>query len=437
MSKQTPGNSSAYQRPDGAPGQRPGRALAEELADWAVHLEPTAADLDLAERALLDTVAVALAARGHALVPVAGSLPDAARWASIGHVLDFDDLHLPSTAHVSVVCVPAVLARGGDARAYLAAAGVMARLGAALGWEHYTSGWHATCTAGAPAAAVGAGISLGLDERGLAHAIALAVPAAGGVQRAFGTPAKSLQVGFAAQAGVVAATLVADGASADPSALDQWLPLVGGDPRRLPHATAAVPGGLAIKLFPCCYALQRPISATRTLLEPGLAADEVARAVVRTPQGSLQPLIHHNPTTGLQGKFSLEYAIAATLLDGYPGFGSFTDDAVNRPAARRLMERVEVVATPGGEGLLAGEARVELRLRDGTARSARLELPPGAPERPPSGEDLRGKLADCGDDVPGLLDGLSWRAAAPLLREQLPARHAARHRAHAGAAETA
>src|SRR6266536_1158070 len=243
--------------------------LAEALAAWAVRLGPTAEDLDLAERALLDTMAVTLAARDHPLAQVAGGLQDAARWASIGHVLDFDDLHLPSTAHVSVVCVPAVLASGGDARAYLAAAGVMARLGTALGWEHYARGWHATCTAG--------------------------VPAAGGVQRAFGTSAKSLQVGFAAQAGVLAADLVAAGASADPSALDQWLPLVGGDAGRLSLTGPAVPGGLAVKLFPCCYALQRPIGAMRMLLEPEPPPprpEEVARVVVRTPEAALQPLIH-------------------------------------------------------------------------------------------------------------------------------------------------
>src|SRR6266487_4486171 len=295
-----------------------------------------------------------------------------------------EDLDLASTAHVSVVCVPAVLASGGDARAYLAAAGVMARLGTALGWDHYARGWHATCTAGAPAAAVAAGLSLVLDVEGVARAMALAVPAAGGVQRAFGTAAKSLQVGFAAQAGVAAAGLVAAGASADPGALDQWLTLVGGDPGRLKLAGPAVPGGLAVKLFPCCYALQRPISAMRALLESEpLPADRVARVVVRTPEAAVQPLIHRRPTSGLQGKFSLEYAIAATLLDGHPGFASFTDEAVERPAARELVERVEVVTSPGGSDLLAG-------------------------------------------DVPGLLAGLTWPAAAGLLRECLPAGSPAR-----------
>jgi 2-methylcitrate dehydratase PrpD len=156
---------------------------------------------------------------------------EATHWATAAHALDYDDLHLESTAHISVVCVPAALATGGGERAYLAGAGVMARLGIALGWEHYSRGWHATCAAGAPGAAVTAGIALGLDAPGLARAIALAVPAAGGVQAAFGTMAKPLQVGFAVAAGARAARLAAAGAGADPAALDEWVSLGGGDPR--------------------------------------------------------------------------------------------------------------------------------------------------------------------------------------------------------------
>src|SRR5580658_4181219 len=196
---------------------------ARALAGWAAELRPDPDDLVLADRSLLDTVAVTLAARDHPVTALAASLPVAARWAVAGHVLDFDDLHMPSTTHVSAVCVPTALATGGGARAYLAAAGVMARLGTALGWPHYSAGWHATCTAGAPAAAAGAAVAMGLDARQIATAIALAVPAAGGVQRSFGTDAKSLQVGFAVQAGIRAATLAAAGASADDTAVDAWL----------------------------------------------------------------------------------------------------------------------------------------------------------------------------------------------------------------------
>jgi 2-methylcitrate dehydratase PrpD len=113
--------------------------LATELADWAANLAPTAEDLDLAQRSLVDTVAVAIAGRDEAAVHVAAALPEAARWATAAHVLDFDDLHMQSTTHISVVCLPAALACGGGARAYLAGAGVMARLGTALGWSHYSA----------------------------------------------------------------------------------------------------------------------------------------------------------------------------------------------------------------------------------------------------------------------------------------------------------
>jgi 2-methylcitrate dehydratase PrpD len=391
--------------------------VADELAAWATGLEPTAEDRALANRALVDTLAVAVAARRDPFRDLLGELPEAAAWAALAHVLDYDDLHMGSTTHVSAVCVPAALSAGGDARAYLAGAGVMTRLGGALGWPHYAAGWHVTCTAGAPAAAAVGAIAMGLDAGQTATALALAVPAAGGVHRAFGSVAKSLQVGFAAEAGVRAARLAAAGATTDAGALDQWLALVGGDAARLALDGPAVPGGLAIKLFPCCYALQRPISA---LCEPsiaGLAPERVTRIVVRTPQASLQPLIHQRPTTGLEGKFSLEYALAATLLDGRPGVESFTDDAVNRPSAQELLGRVEVLAAPGGDGLLDGDVQIELTLDDGSTLRTALAVPPGAPDRPPSEDELRAKVADCAGALADDVAALQWEDAAPLLRE--------------------
>jgi 2-methylcitrate dehydratase PrpD len=392
-------------------------SIAEELATWAANLRPTAGDLDLAGRSLLDTVAVAVAARNESVVQTASSLSEAARWAVAAHVLDFDDLHMESTTHISAVCVPAVLAAGGDARAYLAAAGVMSRLGTALGWSHYTSGWHATTTAGAPAAAVGAGVALGLDADRLATAMALAVPAAGGVQRAFGTDGKSLQVGFAADAGVRAAHLAAAGASADVSALDQWLELVGGDPSALDLNGPAIPGGLAIKVFPCCYALQRPISALAALATQ-LDVAQVTRIVLKTPKGTVTPLIHHRPDTGLQAKFSLEYAAATALLDSHQGFASFTDRAVRRPEARRLVDLVDVRLGDGGDWLLAGEVEAEVHTGDDVLR-VRSQFPPGSPQRPPTREELLRKVEDCLDGTTLDPETIGWSSAVQILRDHV------------------
>ena len=411
----------------------PAVPLALRLARWAHDLQPGRADLELAGRSLLDTVAVALAARDHPVTALASQLPEGARWAVAGHVLDFDDLHMESTAHISAVCVPTALATGGGAKAYLAAAGVMARLGTTLGWAHYSAGWHATCTAGAPASAAGAAVALGLTTRQIATAIALAVPGAGGVQRAFGTDGKSLQVGFAVDAGIRAARLAAAGAQADPSALDAWLSLVGGDPAdgqadlaglAIPDGEAlggerAVPGGLAVKLYPCCYALQRPISALAELARArGLESSDVSRIVLRTPEAAVTPLIHHRPVTGLQAKFSLEYAAAAALLDGYPGFASFTDEAVLRPDAIRLAGLVETKLEPGGSWLLDGELEAAVHTRTGEIERISQRFPPGSPARPPT-DQLRAKLGGCVAALPTDPATWTWDTAARVLRDHL------------------
>ena len=363
-------------------------SVAVTLARWAAQLEPEPGDLELADRSLRDTVAVTLAARDHRVTHLAAALPDGARWAVAGHVLDFDDLHMPSTTHVSAICVPTALAAGGGPRAYLATAGVMARLGTALGWRHYSAGWHATCTAGAPASAAGAAVALGLPAERIAVAMALAVPAAGGVQRAFGTDAKSLQVGFAVDAGIRAARLAAAGAQADPEAVDAWLDLVGGDPAAVDPSGPAVPDGLAIKIYPCCYALQRPISALSELakeLDPGA----VRRIVLRTPEATVVPLIHHRPESGLQGKFSLEYAAAAALLDAYPGFTSFTDAAVRRRPPGGWSAWSRSSSTPAAAGCWTASSRPRstppTARSCGPASSSRRAPRRGPPPRPSCG----------------------------------------------------
>lgn len=358
---------------------------------------------------------MAVAGRAEPVSRTAAREGDATYWATAAHALDYDDLHLPSTAHISAVCVSAALAAGGGEAAYLAGAGVMARLGAALGWQHYSRGWHATCTAGAPAAAVAAGVAMGLDGARLATSIALALPAAGGVQRAFGTMAKPLQVGFAVAGGLRAARLAAAGASAEPAAVEEWMTLLGGDPAAIETGGPAIPGGLAVKLYPCCYALQRPIAALAGL---EIDAEAIESIQVETPAAALQPLNRHHPTTGLEGKFSLEYGVAAALIDRPVGFASFTDAAVQRPAARRLQRTVTVTGVGGGSGLLDGSFSARLSA-GGEDHVVKLDQPPGAPERPPTRDQLRGKVEDCCGDLAGEVMDLSWPAAPAFLRHTL------------------
>jgi 2-methylcitrate dehydratase PrpD len=386
------------------------------LAKWAIAFEADARDLHLARVALLDTVSVSIAAMDDPeLGPIAAELSKPALLGTLAHLLDYDDLHVPSTTHISAVCVPATLATGGDARAYLAGAGVMARLGTAMGWEHYTSGWHATCTAGAIGAAVCAAIAFGLDEEQTAHAIVLAIPASGGVQRAFGTIAKPLQVGLAVDAGVRAARLARAGARSDLTSIEAWMPLVGGDPLAIELDGAAVPGGLAVKLSACCYALQRPIHVTRTLREQSGFGADVASIELRAPAAAVAPLHHHEPRTDMEGKFSLEYATAAALVGPATGPLPFTTDWVLRAEVQRLIGLVRFVPEGEGSGLLDGQHQVAITLNDGTILRASGTTPPGAPDLPPTEAELAFKIRECCGDLAATVEAADWVDAARIL----------------------
>jgi 2-methylcitrate dehydratase PrpD len=169
---------------------------------------------------------------------------------------------------------------------------------------------------------------------------------------------------------------------------------------------------------PCCYALQRVIAAVAEALEgERVLAGDVERVTVSLAQDVLRPVAHHRPQTGLEGKFSLPYAVAAGVLDERPGLASFTDAAVRRPEARALMERIKVVTTPGGGGLLAGTVEVEIDLAGAGAGAphASVAAPPGAPERGLSAERFSAKVLDCAGAETGraILD-VSWSSARAL-----------------------
>jgi 2-methylcitrate dehydratase PrpD len=387
---------------------------AAALARWGVEMQPRPEDLDLANTALVDTLAVAFAAADHPLMNVIAGLPLAARWAAQAHVVDYDDLHLPSTTHISTVCVPAAAAAGGDARAYLVGAGVMARLGAALGWNHYSRGWHATSTTAPMAAAAVASAARGFDADRMARAMALAVSSAGGVQRAFGSDAKAIQVGLAVEAGLRAAELVAQGATADPRVLDAWLLLVSQPPFDLALDSAeVVPGGLAVKVYPCCYALQRPIACAAEVAR-GLDSTQVERIAVWVTESAIQPLVHHRPQSGLEAKFCLEHALAVAVTDRVPGFDSFSDEAVRRPEVARLTRNVMIHVAPGGSGLLEDDVRVEVVTTDGRVLVGELDIPPGAPGKPVTRDQLAQKVRDCAGDRADAVLSAGWGDLAGL-----------------------
>src|SRR4030081_544940 len=80
---------------------RPVGSRIADLAEWAAGVRPTPGDEKLARRALVDTVAGTLAAADARDTGWTAGSPAVLRWAAVGHVLDVDDVHLPSSSRVS------------------------------------------------------------------------------------------------------------------------------------------------------------------------------------------------------------------------------------------------------------------------------------------------------------------------------------------------
>lgn len=337
--------------------------------------------------------------------------------ATAGHAIDLDDYAFNN--HPSVVLVPTILALadavGGDgarmaaayAAGYEAWAGVMMREADSL----HGKGWHPTAILGPLGATVAAAVMLGLDEARCQHAIALAASCSGGVMANFGTMGKPLHAGRAAQAGVLNARLAAAGMEASAEALESPRGLMAAlSPRgnvdratgfeRLGQDWAIDRFRLNIKKYPTVGVTQRTIDAVAKLGARerfDLAAIRAIDSVISVRQSALMP--YRRPATALEAKFSLEFAVAATLLRGTVGIAELTDTFVGRPDVQRLVGLVRRVETDEADPTHPESAPadfVTLHFADGTSlQSEKIWRATGHADNPLDAEGVWRKFRDC------------------------------------------
>ncbi len=335
-----------------------------------------------------------------------------------GHALDYDDVNDSVRGHPSIVVLPAALAVAQGVRApgralleaYIAGVEVMAKLGRAMGPAHYRRGWHATSTLGTLGAAMTAGKLLGLDLTRLEHALAIAVSEASGCQQNFGTMTKPFHPGHAARCGVHAARLAGKGMTGDPTAIEGAVGFfavfsfgeahVEGLVDAIGRPFDLVSPGLSVKKYPCCFETHRAADGVLHLVEEhGIRPEDVEAVTVTVPADGRQALIHDRPQTGLQGKFSMPYVMAAAILDRRLGFDSFTDAAVRRPEAQALLRKVTTVEDPAmldaANPTAQGYVTVEIRATGGWRVARRVDHLRGSQEVPLRHEELVAKFRDC------------------------------------------
>jgi len=274
------------------------------------------------------------------------------------HALDFDDVSAVMGGHPTAPVLPAVLALGEEVNAagpelvtaLIAGIETEVRVGSALGSAHYQRGFHTTATAGTLGAAASAARLLGLSPAGVATALGIAATHASGLKSMFGTMCKPLHAGKAASAGVLAARLAAAGYDTARHALEGEQGLLrtlsdSSDPDALyqPFGQPWHITDVLFKLHASCYLTHASIEAALALRTEGLTPAAIDTVEISLSPAHLGVCSIPEPRTGLEGKFSVRFAIATALATGRTDESAFTDAAVADPVLVRLRDRVRVV----------------------------------------------------------------------------------------------
>ena len=273
---------------------------------------------------------------------------------TMAHALDFDNTWYPLN-HPTSPTLPAILAlsehRGIGGRkiieSIVAAFEVQGRLRLAATGMADGQGFHKPGTTGMFGAVTAASKMIDLPRDPMLMAFGIAGSRAGSLSINTGSMTKSSHSGHAARMGIECALLAKLGwtASADVFGPGGFFDtFLGGraEPERLVKGFGApfrmVDPGVGFKKHPSNYFTHRPIDAALALrAEAGFNPADIERVEVIFPR--FDYVNRPEPKTGLDGKFSVQYATAVALLDGEITIDSFDDARRFAPDAVALLKR--------------------------------------------------------------------------------------------------
>ena len=278
-----------------------------------------------------------------------------------GHVLDYEVMWHPAT-HATSPTLPGILAlaesRQANGRDIISALitgfEVQGRIRVASA-DLSLGGFHPPGLVGVMGSAAAGSVMLGLNTQQTRMALGIAASRAGAVSANTGTMTKSTHCGNAGRMGLEAALLAARGFTANANVFEHetgYAAVMFGEGFELDAVTRdfgnpyrLVDPGVAIKKHPSQYGTHRGIDAALDL-QQRFGVDTGRIEAVRIEAPVMRYVGRPFPETGLDGKFSFQYTVAAALLDRRIGIETFTDDAVHRPEVLDLLGKTSVDMKP-------------------------------------------------------------------------------------------
>ncbi|HEV2386114.1 MAG TPA: MmgE/PrpD family protein [Candidatus Acidoferrales bacterium] len=341
------------------------------------------------------------------------------------HADDYDDTQLAVAKdrvygllmHPTVIALPAAFAAaeyrpvsGADFMlAYQVGVEVECKIAEAISPRSYENGFHTTGMVGPFGAAAACARLRGLSLAQILNAFGIAGAEGSGLKENFGTMTKPFHAGHAGECGVAAVDLAALGWTAAQDILEApggFFHAYGGsyDPGAILGKlgkpwTFAWPG-VSIKPFPS-GSLTHPGMGEleRLIAENKIAADQVEKIDVGTNHNTYDTLLRHDPQTGLEAKFSMEFCLGILLVEGQAGLAQFTDAVVRRPDVQAMIRRVNFQVSPVAEagGYNKMTTVITIHLKDGRAISGRADFAKGSPANPMSYDEVARKFRGCAE----------------------------------------
>lgn len=327
-----------------------------------------------------------------------------------GHGAELDDGNKKAAGHAGVHLIPAVFAladkqgSSNDDVLIALATGYEAyiRISSAAMPGMVQRGFHSTGMAGTLACAAACARLLNLDAQGIEDAIALATTLTGGLL-SYGDsrPAiKPLNPGKAAENGIFAALLSAEGVQGPTEALEGkngWFHAVTDkvDERMLQGGDHLLLHDCYSKLYPSCRHTHCGIDAGIALhnrLDPA----KIKNVRVMIYPNAIRLAGLRVPKDQDETKFSIAYTLACALLFGSYGIADMDPPRLTEDVLA-LIKKIELISDETMENREKGirGTRVEVELNDGTMLQETVPVPKGDPERPLTREDILEKLRVC------------------------------------------
>lgn len=238
-------------------------------------------------------------------------------------------------------------------------------------------------TVNAVCSAAVAGKLLKLDEKRLRSAFGLVLHQLNGVRQGIHY---SLGQGIAAHAGTSAALLASRGLLGVENMEDELAGLVHAlgaafDPAPLFRELGkSYFSSVTFKPYPCCRAAHGAVECGLKLLRQGLSPESIEHISLFVSPWAAGHIVARpfalRTEPHADAAYSLQYALAGTLLRGRCTPDCFTDEAISDPAVRELSGRISLHAEERPDGIFLS-TRAEARTGDGNEYSAFVRIPRG------------------------------------------------------------